>query len=68
MWYAIGFTFGITKPANTANLFGCWLRSFSHKQEALVLIRVATFCWALWLSRNDVVFQNQNQNLFACDV
>jgi hypothetical protein len=30
---------------------------FSIKQRALVLIGVAVFSWALWLSRNDVVFQ-----------
>jgi hypothetical protein len=57
MWSAISVTFGITKPANMANLFGSWLRSFSHKQRALVIVGVAAFCWALWLSRNDVVFQ-----------
>jgi hypothetical protein len=56
MWSVISATFGITKPA-TANLFGPWLRSFSHKQRALVVVGVAAFCWALWLCRNDVVFQ-----------
>jgi hypothetical protein len=34
MWFAISVTFGVTKPTNTANLFGPWLRSFSHKQRA----------------------------------
>jgi hypothetical protein len=57
MWIAISVTFGITKPANFANLVGPWLRGFSHKQKALVTVGVAAFCWALWLSRNDVVFQ-----------
>jgi hypothetical protein len=57
MWSVISVTFGITKPANTANLFGPWLRSFSHKQRDLVIVGVAAFCWVLWLSRNDVIFQ-----------
>jgi hypothetical protein len=35
---AISVTFGVTKPANTANLFGPWLRIFWGKQRALVLI------------------------------
>lgn len=39
------------------NLFGLWLRSFSNKQRNLVLIGVAAFCWALWISRNEIVFQ-----------
>jgi hypothetical protein len=56
MWSAISITFGIKQPANTSHLSGPWLRSFSHKQRNLVLVGVATFYWALWLSRNDVVF------------
>jgi hypothetical protein len=35
------------------HLFGPWLRSFSKKQRDLVLIGMA----ALWISRNDLVFQ-----------
>jgi hypothetical protein len=56
MWSAISIIFGTTKPANTSYLFGPWFRSFTHKQRNLVLVGVAMFCWALWLSRNDVVF------------
>jgi hypothetical protein len=57
MWISISVTFRITKPANTANLVGPWLKSFSHEQSALVTIGVAAFCWALWLNKNDIVFQ-----------
>jgi hypothetical protein len=38
MWCAISVAFGVTKPANTANLFGPCLIIFSSKQRALVLI------------------------------
>jgi hypothetical protein len=37
-------------------MFGPWLRSFSNKQRNLVLIRLVGLCWALWISRNDLVF------------
>jgi hypothetical protein len=57
--------FGVTKPANIANLFGPWLKSFSRKQRALVLIGVATFCWALWISRNEMVFQKSKFKSFC---
>jgi hypothetical protein len=57
MWIAISVTFRISKSANIANLFGHWLRSSSHKQRALVLFGVVAFCWALWLIRNEAVFQ-----------
>jgi hypothetical protein len=60
MWMTISFTFGIRRPANTFHLFGPWLRRFSKKQRNQVLIGVTVFCWALWLSRNEVVFQRSN--------
>jgi hypothetical protein len=50
------FTFGIKKPIDVGHLFGPWLRSFSKKQRNLVLVGMAAFCWALWISRNDLVF------------
>jgi hypothetical protein len=39
------------------HLFGPWLRSFSKKQMSLVVIGVAALCWAIWISRNDLVFK-----------
>jgi hypothetical protein len=47
MCFAINITFVITKPDNTATLFGPWLRSFARKQSTLVIVGVAAFCWAL---------------------
>jgi hypothetical protein len=38
--------------------------SFSIKQRALVLIGVAAFSWTLWLSRNDVVFQESKSKSY----
>jgi hypothetical protein len=57
MWGVVCFTFGVTKPVGVENLFGSWLRSFSSKPKNLVLIGMSAFCWALWISRNDLVFQ-----------
>jgi hypothetical protein len=57
VWGIVCLTFGITKPVDVENLFGPWLRSFSSKPMNLVLIGMAAFCWALWISRNDLVFQ-----------
>jgi hypothetical protein len=57
MWSVISCMFGITKPASMDDLFGPWLRSFTNKQRDLLQIGVAVFCWALWISRNELVFQ-----------
>jgi hypothetical protein len=40
-----------------ATPFCPWLRSFSKKQSSLVVIGVAALCWAIWISRNDLVFK-----------
>jgi hypothetical protein len=57
LWLAISITFGVSIPTNISHLFGPWVRSFSSKQRNKVLIGVAAFCWAVWLSRNEIVFQ-----------
>jgi hypothetical protein len=57
MWWSVCFAFGIKKPRDVQHLFGPWLRSFSKKQRDLVLIGMAALCWALWISRNDLIFQ-----------
>jgi hypothetical protein len=56
-WGGVCFTFGIKKPEEVEHLFGPWLRSFSRKQRNFVLIGLAAICSALWISRNDLVFQ-----------
>jgi hypothetical protein len=56
-WGSVCFTFGVKKPEGVEHLFGPWLRSFSSKQRNLVLIGLAVMCRALWISRNDLIFQ-----------
>jgi hypothetical protein len=60
MWGIVCLTFGISKPTDVRHLFGLWLRNFSKKQRNLVFIRVAAFCWAIWISRNDIVFHKSH--------
>jgi hypothetical protein len=63
MWMTICITFGIRGPAGVNDLFGLWLRSFPNKKRGQVLIVVAPFCWALWLCRNEMVFQRSKSKL-----
>ena len=41
-----------------------WLRDFSKKIGNQILLGVSAFCWATWLSRNDVVFQRTAPNSY----
>jgi hypothetical protein len=64
MWIAIGVTFDVKNLNILDNLFNPWLRSFVHKQRKHVLLGATAFCWALWLNRNEAIFQRSKSTLF----
>jgi hypothetical protein len=65
MWGIVCFTFGITKLVDVGYLLGPWLRCFSDKKRNLVLIGLAVLCWALQISRNDLMFhKSQYKSIF----
>jgi hypothetical protein len=59
-WGSVCFTFGIKKSEGVEHLFVLGLEVFSSKQRNLVLIGLAAISWALWISRNDLVFQKSH--------
>ena len=58
-WNAVFFTFGIQPPTSVSHLLGSWLGGFSLKLRKQMLVGVAASCWALWLNRNDAVFNRK---------
>ena len=62
MWNAVFISFGIHPPRNVASLLGNWLRGVQPKLKTQVFVGVAALCWAVWLCRNDVVFNGSNTN------
>ena len=40
-------------------MFGNWLRGIDKQFSAHILVGAAALCWALWLIRNDVVFNKK---------
>jgi hypothetical protein len=67
VWGCVSFAFGFNKPTDVQHLFGPWLRNFSKEQRNLVLIGMAALCWAVWISRNDLVF-NKSQHISILQV
>lgn len=53
---------GITSSLGPSNLFGNWSRNGG--QGSLLLLGVLGFCWTIWLSRNDVVFEKKHPKSF----
>ena len=60
IWRIIHTTFGLQKPNNVIHMFGTWLQGIMWKEKSLMLTGVSVVCWAMWLSRNDIVFDNVN--------
>jgi hypothetical protein len=68
MWRVVQFTFGLEIPHSFTHTFDEWLCGFSKKLKALILTGVASLCWALWLSRNDLVFGTYTKKLYVGDL
>ena len=41
-------------------MFGSWLRNFILRSQ--IMLGLVALCWALWLNRNDTVFDKKNSN------
>ena len=57
IWRVVQFTFGLEVPVSMDHMFGVWLIGFSKKNKSLIMAGVVALCWAIWLSRNDLVFE-----------
>jgi hypothetical protein len=58
LWRAVQVTFNIVTPTFVVNLFNGWANGVGKQFKKLVLVGAAALCWALWTSRNNVVFDN----------
>ena len=51
-------------PANKDELFSQLLRPNGPKINTLLLIAVAALIWAIWLTRNEVIFEKARPKTF----
>src|SRR6266498_155983 len=56
IWRAIQVSFGISPPSGAQHMLSTWLRGVPKKLKLLILVGASSICWAIWLSRNDLVF------------
>jgi hypothetical protein len=56
LWGLVHISFGISPPRNVKHMFSTWTNQFGGKLKRQILVGASAFCWAIWLSRNDVVF------------
>ena len=64
VWNSIFISFGIQPPKNVSQMFGSWLKRFPSRLRTKILLGAAALCWAIWFSRNDMVFNRFLSNSF----
>ena len=47
---------GALHPTSVYNLFTGWLDGVNRKLKSQILVGASPICWAIWLTRNDIVF------------
>ena len=66
LWRAVFVLFGIFPPRNMNHLFNSWSKLGGSNHNDLLLTVAAVFCWAIWITRNDMVFDKGHpKNFFA---
>jgi hypothetical protein len=58
VWNTLFITFNCQPPKSISHMFGSWIRGFTPGLRNQIIVGIAAICWALWLNRNDAVFQN----------
>jgi hypothetical protein len=56
LWRSIHMLFGIVVPVNMTDLYQHWSKLETKKYDLLLLTAAATLLWAIWITRNEVVF------------
>ena len=64
IWNSLFTIFKFQPPSDMTHLFGPWTKSFDPKIRNQVIVGVAMMCRAIWLSRNDTIFNKAITNSF----
>lgn len=64
IWGLVEICFGLKPPQNTMHMFSSWLNGIGGRLKQLLLVGASAICWAIWLSRNDVVFDKSPMKTF----
>ena len=59
VWAIVQVASNLYPSRSARNMFGNWLRGIDKQFSTHILVGAAALCWALWLTRNDVVFNNK---------
>ena len=58
IWRLVRIRCGVRPPNNIRHIFGSWLTGLDNRKRSHFILAASAICWAIWLSRNDAVFDN----------
>jgi hypothetical protein len=56
--------FGLPLPSSIEHMFGNLLNGIQTKLKQQLLVEASALCWAIWLSRNDIIFDKAPMKSF----
>jgi len=66
LWHSVHILFGIDPHVDIADLFDIWSKMETIKHNTLLLSAAAALCWAIWITRNELVFDKCRPKTFFC--
>jgi hypothetical protein len=64
LWRAVHLMFGILPPHSIDDLFNRWSKTGGNKHNSLLLTAALALCCAVWITRNEVVFDKCRPKYF----
>ena len=61
---AVHIVFGLSPPQSTTDLFNGWSKYGNHNHNLMLFTGAASLCWAIWLTRNETVFDKCRPKTF----
>jgi hypothetical protein len=58
IWGCVQVTFNIPPPTSINHVFDGWLQGVDMQLKNKIWFGACTICWAIWLCRNDMIFNN----------
>jgi hypothetical protein len=56
IWRVVNIAIGLTQPRSINHMMRNWLTGLDNKTKNLIYVRVAALIWAIWCTRNDIIF------------
>ena len=60
IWRVVYVDTGLTPPKSITHILRNWLTGISKKEPSLIFVGAAALMWAIWCTRNDLIFEKKN--------